>query len=204
VNHTIELFDKNAGKIRKALDPSAAAPAPAGLPRMARPPRLAGRTAGAWSSLTAAPTGRPKQLGYLPRPRDARARRGRPGNVSDSLGGFQVVGVQLRDHAAQPVIVGHAFVQNLRRGRYEVRSDVCLALRIDAASTELARDLTPARPAPHIHCSRDATEPATRIVKRRPRCRRGARPSRTEMIRFVDEYRIISGSGRSSRLRRPR
>jgi hypothetical protein len=36
------------------------------------------------------------------------------------------------------VITGHVFVQNLRRGHYELAVDVCPALRVVAAFTELA------------------------------------------------------------------
>jgi transposase-like protein len=43
------------------------------------------------------------------------------------------------DGTRQVVIAGHAFVQNLRRGRYELAVDTCPALRIVAAFTELAQ-----------------------------------------------------------------
>jgi transposase-like protein len=43
------------------------------------------------------------------------------------------------DRTAQVVIAGHAFVQNLRRGHYELAVDTHPALRIAAAFTELAR-----------------------------------------------------------------
>ena len=42
------------------------------------------------------------------------------------------------DRTAQVVIAGHAFVQNLRRGHYELGVDAPLALRVTAAFTELA------------------------------------------------------------------
>ena len=42
------------------------------------------------------------------------------------------------DRSAQVVIAGHAFVQNLRRGHYELAVEVPLTLRIAAAFTELA------------------------------------------------------------------
>jgi transposase-like protein len=42
------------------------------------------------------------------------------------------------DRTAQVVIAGHAFVQNLRRGHYELGVDVLPALRVAAAFTELA------------------------------------------------------------------
>jgi hypothetical protein len=42
------------------------------------------------------------------------------------------------DRTAQVVIAGHAFVQNLRRGHYELGVDALPALRIAAAFTELA------------------------------------------------------------------
>jgi transposase-like protein len=43
------------------------------------------------------------------------------------------------DRTAQVVIAGLAFVQNLRRGHYELGIDVHPALRVAAAITELAR-----------------------------------------------------------------
>ena len=43
------------------------------------------------------------------------------------------------DRTAQIVIAGHAFVQNLRRGHYELAVDVRAASRVAAAFTELAR-----------------------------------------------------------------
>jgi transposase-like protein len=43
------------------------------------------------------------------------------------------------DRTAQIVIAGHAFVQNLRRGHYELGVDATPALRVAAAFTELAR-----------------------------------------------------------------
>jgi transposase-like protein len=42
------------------------------------------------------------------------------------------------DRTAQVVIAGHAFVQNLRRGHYELAVDVTPAERVAAAFTELA------------------------------------------------------------------
>jgi len=39
---------------------------------------------------------------------------------------------------AQVIIAGHAFVQNLRRGHYELAVDVPPALRVAAAFTLLA------------------------------------------------------------------
>ncbi|GAA2216682.1 hypothetical protein ACFY2R_28115 [Micromonospora olivasterospora] len=43
------------------------------------------------------------------------------------------------DRTAQTIIAGHAFVQNLRRGHYELAADVQPGLRVAAAFTELAR-----------------------------------------------------------------
>jgi hypothetical protein len=45
------------------------------------------------------------------------------------------------DRSAQVVIAGHAFMQNLRRGHYELGVDACPALRVAAAFTELAQAL---------------------------------------------------------------
>ena len=43
------------------------------------------------------------------------------------------------DRSAQAVIAGHAFIQNLRRGHYELGRDVPPTMRAAAAFTELAR-----------------------------------------------------------------
>ncbi|SCF49678.1 DDE domain-containing protein [Micromonospora matsumotoense] len=43
------------------------------------------------------------------------------------------------DRTLQTIVTGHAFVQNLRRGHYELATDVPPALRVAAAFTELAR-----------------------------------------------------------------
>jgi hypothetical protein len=48
------------------------------------------------------------------------------------------VGVRT-DRSAQVVIAGHAFVQNLRRGHYELALDTPPATRLAAAFTELAQ-----------------------------------------------------------------
>jgi transposase-like protein len=45
------------------------------------------------------------------------------------------------DRTAQVVIAGHAFVQNLRRGHYELAVDVPPALRVAVAFTELAQSI---------------------------------------------------------------
>jgi hypothetical protein len=38
---------------------------------------------------------------------------------------------------AQVIIAGHAFMQNLRRGRYELAADIPLVRRVAAAFAEL-------------------------------------------------------------------
>ena len=43
------------------------------------------------------------------------------------------------DRTAQVIIAGHAFMQNLRRGHYELGSDTAPAMRVATAFTELAR-----------------------------------------------------------------
>ena len=43
------------------------------------------------------------------------------------------------DTTAQVIIAGHAFMQNLRRGHYELAVDASPATRVAAAFTELAR-----------------------------------------------------------------
>ena len=42
------------------------------------------------------------------------------------------------DRTAQTIIAGHAFVQNLRRGHYELGIDIPPALRVAAAFSQLA------------------------------------------------------------------
>ena len=42
------------------------------------------------------------------------------------------------DRTAQTLIAGHAFVQNLRRGHYDLALDAPPATRLAAAFTELA------------------------------------------------------------------
>ena len=42
------------------------------------------------------------------------------------------------DRTAHVIIAGHAFIQNLRRGHYEVAVDAPPALRVAAAFAELA------------------------------------------------------------------
>ncbi len=44
-----------------------------------------------------------------------------------------------RDRSAAVIATGHAFVQNLRRGHYELASEVATRDRVAAAFTELAR-----------------------------------------------------------------
>lgn len=43
------------------------------------------------------------------------------------------------DRSAQVVIAGHAFIQNLRRGHYELAIHTSPALRVAAVFTELAQ-----------------------------------------------------------------
>ncbi len=45
------------------------------------------------------------------------------------------------DRSAQVMIAGHAFVQNLRRGHYDLGVDARPALRVAAAFTELAQTI---------------------------------------------------------------
>jgi IS6 family transposase len=44
-----------------------------------------------------------------------------------------------QDRSARVVIVGHAFVQNLRRGHYELAVEVPMTRRVEVAFDELAR-----------------------------------------------------------------
>ena len=43
------------------------------------------------------------------------------------------------DRTAQVIIAGHAFMQNLRRGHYELATEAPAAERVAVAFTELAR-----------------------------------------------------------------
>ena len=43
-----------------------------------------------------------------------------------------------RDHQARIIIAGHAFIQNIRRGHYELGVDQAVTLRVAAAFDELA------------------------------------------------------------------
>ncbi len=43
------------------------------------------------------------------------------------------------DRTAQVIIAGHAFMQNLRRGHYEIAIDTPPARRVAAAFAELAK-----------------------------------------------------------------
>jgi hypothetical protein len=45
------------------------------------------------------------------------------------------------DRTASVIIAGHAFMQNLRRGHYELGVDVPHASRVAVAFTELARTI---------------------------------------------------------------
>jgi len=66
------------------------------------------------------------------------------------------------DRTAQVIIAAHAFLQNVRRGYYELGLDGPSATRLAAAFTELARShLTAAGGAPtHPHNGDNATAPA--------------------------------------------
>jgi len=44
-----------------------------------------------------------------------------------------------RDHTARVIVRGHAFMQNLRRGHYELGCDACAHRRVADAFAELAR-----------------------------------------------------------------
>jgi len=43
-----------------------------------------------------------------------------------------------QDHSARAVIVGHAFIQNIRRGHYELAVDAPAKQRVAVAFDELA------------------------------------------------------------------
>ncbi|MFG2045639.1 hypothetical protein ACGFI8_47225, partial [Dactylosporangium sp. NPDC048998] len=60
-----------------------------------------------------------------------------PGNdTGRDLQGINHLGT---DKTAQVIIAGHAFMQNLRRGHYELAVDAPAATRVAAAFAELAR-----------------------------------------------------------------
>lgn len=68
--------------------------------------------------------------------------------------GYSTAALQT-DRAAQVVITGHAFVQNLRRGHYELALDTSPALRLSSGIS-----LGPAHPADHSrHEQRDCAGP---------------------------------------------
>jgi IS6 family transposase len=46
-----------------------------------------------------------------------------------------------RDHTARVIVRGHAFMQNLRRGRYELGVEARAHQRVAMAFTELARTI---------------------------------------------------------------
>ena len=46
-----------------------------------------------------------------------------------------------RDHSAQVIVRGHALMQNVRRGHYELGGDARAHRRIAVAFTELARTI---------------------------------------------------------------
>jgi hypothetical protein len=72
------------------------------------------------------------------------------------------------DQTAQVIITGHAFIQNLRRGHYELGLDAPPALRIAAAFTELAQAILTADRARVQHVCRfhNATAPGGRATMR--------------------------------------
>lgn len=46
-----------------------------------------------------------------------------------------------RDHTARVIIRGHALMQNIRRGHYDLGTDARVHRRIETAFTELARTI---------------------------------------------------------------
>ncbi len=53
---------------------------------------------------------------------------------------------------ARTVLVGHAFIQNIRRGHYERAADAPPKLRVTAPFDELAQVVWPKSPATHGDC----------------------------------------------------
>jgi transposase, IS6 family len=46
-----------------------------------------------------------------------------------------------RDHSARVIMLGHALMQNIRRGHYELGVETRTHRRVEAAFTELARTI---------------------------------------------------------------
>jgi hypothetical protein len=67
-----------------------------------------------------------------------------------------------QDRSAKVVIAGHAFVQNLRRGHYELAVEEPASLRVAAAFDELVLAIWSLGRAPLRHATRrpDAIEPS--------------------------------------------
>jgi DDE domain len=79
-----------------------------------------------------------------------------------------------RDRTARVIVRGHAFMQNLRRGRYELGVEARAHQRVAVAFTELARTISPEieqGPLPREPVHLSATEP----VGISSRCRRASR-----------------------------
>jgi hypothetical protein len=66
----------------------------------------------------------------------------------------------LKTHRTASVVIrGHAFIQNLRRGRYELALDTARPLRLATAFEELRPAICPAQePVPPQHCLRSKTQ----------------------------------------------
>ena len=70
--------------------------------------------------------------------------RSKPTTASSNVGCDRCAGSR-HDRTAQVVIAGHAFVQNLDRGHYELGLDAAPGARIAAAFAELARAIDRSR-----------------------------------------------------------
>ncbi|SDZ43565.1 DDE domain-containing protein [Micromonospora pattaloongensis] len=76
------------------------------------------------------------------------------------------------DRTAQVIIAGHAFMQNLRRGHYELAVDAPPTMRVAAAFTELAQAIGPRPdtgstrpPIPQRNSATRRTRPHPRMVR---------------------------------------
>ena len=71
-----------------------------------------------------------------------------------------------RFRSAEVIATGHAFVQNLRRGHYELANDASPPLRLATAFTELNGHVTqPSSGATECHFAPDAADPDRRVTR---------------------------------------
>ena len=81
------------------------------------------------------------------------------------------------DRTAQVIIAGHAFMQNLRRGHYELGVDAPPARRVAAAFTELVDAISPVARLERLHVLRSASGAGCSPVGPTCRCGRTTSPT---------------------------